>query len=123
MQFVGRTTATFNGGQGVLTDTAACQTEFGPGRRMCTSEELMNTVDLPPLTGGPSWIRPKFVPVGNGSSVAVSGDISGPVRQSRGLSCNGWINASSVVGGLVVLDGGQFNVVDCNGINTIACCG
>jgi hypothetical protein len=90
---------------------------------MCTSEELMNTVDLPPLTGGPSWIRPTFVPVGSGTSVAVSSDISGHVRQSSGLSCNGWINGSSTVGGLVVLDGGGFNVVDCSGIYTIACCG
>ena len=124
MQFVGRTTDAFNGAQGVLTYSVACQTDFGPGHRMCTSEELLDTVDLPTLTGGPSWVRPTFVPAGGGSS-AVFVDISGVSSASNSslFACNGWISANSAFTGLTVDAGGSFDLLACNASRTVACCG
>jgi hypothetical protein len=43
-QFVGFTSETFDGGQGVGTYTLACQADFLAGARMCTSEEVLKTV-------------------------------------------------------------------------------
>ena len=124
MQFVGRTTGTFNGSQGVLAYSAACQTDFGPGHRICTSEELLNTVDLPALAGGPSWIRPTFVPVGGGS-VAVFVDMSGAISSSSSvhLTCDGWSYSQSGFTGLTVGASGEFELLACNAGRTVACCG
>jgi hypothetical protein len=124
VQFVGRTTQTFAGSAGVLAFAQACQADFGPGTRSCTSEELLNTVVLPALDGGPSWIRPTFVPVGGGS-VSVFQDMSGVVSSSSSaqLTCNGWINQSNNVTGLTVDSTGSFDLLACNAGRTVACCG
>ncbi len=45
-QLVGFTSTTFTGGEGVLGFTLACQVEF-VGSRMCTSGEVMNTINVP----------------------------------------------------------------------------
>ncbi len=45
---MGFTTATFQGGEGILGFTKACQAEF-PETRMCTSVEVMQTVGVPAL--------------------------------------------------------------------------
>jgi hypothetical protein len=122
MQFVGRTTDTFNGAQGMLTFTQACQADFGPGHRMCTSEEILNTVDLPTLAGGPSWVRPVFAPVAGGVGFIV--DMSGVGENSQALlSCQGWNDANSAYRGVTVDAGGSFELLGCNGGRTIACCG
>jgi hypothetical protein len=55
-QFVGFSSATFDGGQGVITYTAACQQAF-PGSHMCTSAEFLNTASYPSVSGT-GWIRP-----------------------------------------------------------------
>jgi hypothetical protein len=121
MQFVGRSTDTFNGSQGVLTYSAACQADFGPGHRMCTSEEILNTVELPALTGGPSWVRPTFAPVGG---LALVVDMSGVGENSTALlSCQGWNDANSAFKGVTVDAGGSFELLGCNGSRTVACCG
>ena len=46
-QLVGFTTQPFPGGSGVLTFTLACQADFGPPARMCTSVEVAETVVVP----------------------------------------------------------------------------
>ena len=43
-QIVGHTTTTHTGGEGVRTFTLACQADFGPAARMCTSEEVIDTI-------------------------------------------------------------------------------
>ena len=56
VQLVGFTTAGFQGDEGVLGYTRACQQEF-PESRMCTSVEVLETTDVPALSGD-AWVRP-----------------------------------------------------------------
>jgi len=64
----------------------ACQEEFGPDARWCTSEEILNTVNWPVFESN-AWVRPTFVP----SNTAQAVDISGVSAPSAGdFTCNGW---------------------------------
>jgi hypothetical protein len=131
-QFVGFTTTTFDGGQGIITYTNACQQEY-PGSWMCSSEEFINS-KIYPASAGTAWIKPTYVPVGMGTGysdafVAVH-DISGMVRSTNsnstpGLSCVGW----SSIGwenihsfGLTVDETGKYGVSNCANVYKVACC-
>jgi len=121
LQFVGRTVQTLSGGAGVLTYSQACQTDFGPGHRMCTSEEVMNTVALPALSGGPSWVRPVLALAAGGNGqyfVEASGVGTNGAAQ---LSCSGWNSTGN--DGLTVDAGGSFELLSCSAGRTVACCG
>lgn len=56
-RLVGFTTTLFPGSRGVLNYTLACQTQF-PDSRMCTFEEISDTVVVPEAPGiGYAWMR------------------------------------------------------------------
>jgi hypothetical protein len=58
MQYVGNSTETLTGQQGIYTYYAACQETFGPGHRMCTAEEIIFTTKIPQLSEGYAWYEP-----------------------------------------------------------------
>ncbi len=106
VELVGFTSATFDGAEGVLGFTLACQAEFS-GSRMCNSLEVMETVNVPAGLMGEAWVRPVF----EGER-----DISGVA----GLACAGWIN--TLHHGLVVNSSGSFRDRQCFEFHSVACC-
>lgn len=122
-ELVGFTTATFKGGDGVLEYTSACHAEFS-NSRMCTSKEVLETVNVPTLSGE-AWVRPVFVVLPRGTTNSVIADVSGAFTPSSGstgsMSCDAWrrLTAES---GLMVESNGAFDLRNCNDFRSIACC-
>ncbi len=120
-QLVGFTSQTRNGGKGVADYTRTCQLEF-EASRMCTSTEVMQTVDFPELTSN-AWVRPVFSPLTGGATNLTVLDASGVVSEDDGdLSCSGWRRNASGVSGLTVDKDGLFEARACNEGRRIACC-
>ena len=120
-ELVGFTSATYEGRTGVLGFTQACQSEFVDSR-MCTSVEVMQTVNLPSGLTGAAWVRPVFVPHQTPSSSYEALDASGTRDSASELSCDGWYYGST---GLLVNAGGQFfesRRCDDLDLNHVACC-
>jgi len=122
-QYVGVTTEAFDGGQGVFTYNRACNAAH-VGSRMCTSEEIMETIN-PPLVGDPgelAWVRPTYQPTGG---TTPQWDISG---QSVATTCFGWSkNLPDYYGFAMTLDKGTFTGNDftgptCSTSLRIVCC-
>ena len=84
--------------------TQACQAEFSDSR-MCTSVEVMETVDVPGGLSGNAWVRPVALFADSSSSEAT--DASGQFSSS----CSGWSNTFG--SGLSVSGSGQFGGRDC----------
>ena len=59
-RWVGMSQNEFTGRQGIE-GTVDCQQSF-PGSRMCTSEEILRTIDVPATDSrGAAWVKPTFV--------------------------------------------------------------
>ena len=101
---VGFTSTTHLGDTGVLGFTQACNAEFSDSR-MCTSVEVMETVDVPGGLSGNAWVRPVALFADSSSSEAT--DASGQFSSS----CSGWSNTFG--SGLSVSGSGQFGGRDC----------
>lgn len=128
-QFIGFSTASLNGGQGVISYTNACQQDFADSH-MCNSEEFLNTTSYP-IVSGAGWIKPVFVPMvaSTGSSGVFNAyhDASGyvhisPSGSNYGMTCNGWGSEETGRRGLFVDSNGRFNVAACNEGHSVACC-
>jgi hypothetical protein len=113
-QYVGVTSETFDGAQGVFTYNRACHAAH-PGSRMCTSEEVIKTLN-PPVVGSPgdlAWVIPVFQPTGYTHSVDRSG---------RGAAaCFGW-SETDRDGLAVQLDRGGFVYSTCEVVRKVTCC-
>ena len=122
-QYVGVTATTFDGQQGVFTYNLACHAAH-PGSRMCTSEEVMETVN-PPIVGSPgevAWVRPVLKPVATGASSSISTDASGVTTSPYNLSCDGWTSDEDQ-GLTVQLDTGEFAIASCfPAQHRVSCC-
>jgi len=128
-QWVGATTTTFTGdgnGFGFVGMTSQCRGEFGPGARMCTSVEILesdthNLLDIP-STG--CWIRPVFQPFGGNLSTtgAKALDASGLLADPNELTCLWWTGGLSAYRGLVLGDSGSFARLSCDVPRSVACC-
>ncbi|MCP4005687.1 MAG: collagen-like protein [bacterium] len=115
-QFVGFSTTTYQGGDGVLSFTAGCQEMF-PSSRICTSPEVISTVQVPILPDAAAWVLPSFIASGSGTA-----DASGrEIRPHQG-SCVGWVSSSSSDNGLIVFPRGSFGIGGCNEPRPVACC-
>ncbi len=119
----GFTTATFDGGDGIRAYTEACQAEFGSTTRMCTSVEVLETVEWPSLPSGPlalAWTQPVYAP-----SPGNLLDVSGVKASSSGdLTCGeGWLGGGGT-GLTTAVTGGRvsFFAESCNQELRIACC-
>ena len=125
-QLVGFSTQTVNGNAGIFQMTEACQQNF-EASRACTSEEVMNTVEIPELSAQNAWVRPTLRPIGGGG-IAVLADASGSdsadgnVNSLPGdLTCRGWTRTNNY-NGLTVNDDGGFLPQSCSGSRPVACC-
>ena len=108
-QLVGFTTATFDGDEGILGFTVACQSEFADSR-MCRSQEVLNTVSVPAGLPGKAWVRPSRL---GGSGTTIEG---------AGFShCTVW--TVSVTGnGLTANAEGKLTEELCDSLLAVACC-
>lgn len=116
-QLVGFSDDQFDGNGGIFAMTAACNAKFA-GSRLCTSVEVMSTVDVPTGLSGRAWVRPVLLtdPLSDGA------DASGVEGSARNLSCNGWDSDNGTVGGLAVDASGRFSARDCDVSRPAACC-
>ena len=88
-QLVGHTTTTHLGGEGLRAFTLACQADFGPATRMCTSAEVRSTITWPTLTSE-AWVLPTWTDVRGDAATGIQnvGDCSGWTsngNQARGF--------------------------------------
>ncbi len=122
-QLVGFTAATFTGDVGLFGLTLGCQEEFAKSR-LCVSEEVMETVTVPALTGD-AWVRPSFQPHNSNDLAKALLDASGLDAGVRGdfssLTCFGWAETGRFKG-LVVTASGGFHVLSCGDRRGVACC-
>jgi hypothetical protein len=113
-ELAGFTSARYTGDfNGIFNTTAACQAKFGPDTRMCTSNDVMNTLNIPGGMSGEAWVRP----------VSVDGtvDASG-ISSVSGLNCTLWNSSSGSASGLVTNGNGWFWVRACDSHLAVACC-
>ena len=135
-QWVGVTAARFNGGGGFEPDGAVrvgfigmssqCRAEFGPGARMCRSEDVLgsdtlNLNDIPDPVG--CWVAPSLVTAFDGYHVDATGSNLGN-SLGGGSSCGGWQNSGSSIyqGGLYLNRSGGFGWGRCDSFRGVACC-
>lgn len=124
MELVGFTTSGFAGDAGILKYSMACADKY-PMSRMCTSEEVMNTVNFPSAADIPAasvWVRPSFSPLGVGGEDPVVVDASGVDEDPLALTCDGWNSASEAMTGLVTNEAGTFDTMTCDNELPVACC-
>ncbi len=120
-QLVGFTSQRLVGTAGVLAFTLACQSAF-PGSRMCSSEEIVQTVTVPSGLSGGAWVRPTFQPIAtqDDRGYAIAADISGLAAFPTSLTCTGW--SLPFYHGLSVTAAGQFSTSLCEESRAVACC-
>jgi len=114
-QLVGFTSLALLGDSGVLGMTVACQQEFA-GSRMCSSVEVMETVQVPVDLAGIAWVRPSFSPLHDPGTQPSALDASGYQTSVIHFSCN----RSSAIAGFTVSASGRFATSRCT--NHVACC-
>jgi len=129
LQFLG-TTPAVSPAIGVLSLTAQCQQTFGSGTRMCTSVEILNSVNVPEAaewntpTG---WLRPVYL-FASEETLGWYYDATGLKSAPTEFTCGFWTNSSNLqglavqnLGGGVV---GHFLRLECSEVATgVACCG
>ncbi|MEZ4282294.1 MAG: hypothetical protein R3F21_22040 [Myxococcota bacterium] len=120
-QWVGATSVSFTGdgnGLGFVGMTTQCRADFGPGARMCTSQEVLesDTLNFNAIPQAGCWIRPTFVPAGSASAI----DMSGSADSGPGLSCQGWTNTSE--SGVSLRPNGGLERIACSAVSPVACC-
>ena len=120
MELVGFTTATTAPNVGLFAMTNLCQVEFLDSR-MCTSEEIMKTVNIPELpTGTVAWAQPVVTGAFHETAM-IRVDISGLMRSD--LNCDGWTSTNTEHDGLIVTDIGKIDILGCyNRQLPVACC-
>ena len=118
-QLVGFTSAAMLGNTGVLGFTLACQAEF-PDSRMCTTQEVVETVVVPSLSGPDAWVRPVFIMDPETGRYAET--ISGEVGTAQILNCSGWKIGVAGQRGFAATATGSFELRGCFEALPVACC-
>jgi hypothetical protein len=126
LELVGFSSALRAGDAGVLSLTLVCQEQFAESR-MCTSVEVMETVNVPEGLAGAAWVRPVFVPSMSSSTNGYTKGAEASGVYSRNIddfSCVGWAQSGSTNPqlGLTVDARGRFGGNDCEVPIAVACC-
>ena len=131
MTLVGFSTATTQGDAGVLGMTALCHADFA-GSRMCTSEEVLNSEAIYPIsTTEAAWVRPVYQPFVASSADYATLDASGNFKEIPSGStfksrlsntCAGWTTVEIYDTGATVTPGGGFGEAACYELHPVACC-
>lgn len=125
-QLVGFSSRAVAGNAGIFEMTRACQESF-EASRVCTSEEVMDTVEIPQLGAQNAWVRPSLKPIGTGGPATLA-DASGSGSGEAGdqslpgdLTCRGWTRTNDY-SGLTVNNNGGFLPQVCGAARPVACC-
>lgn len=123
-QWVGATTVLFDGsgnGLGFVGMTSQCRGEFGPGARMCTSVEVMqsDTLNLNDVPAPGCWMRPVFSPLGSSPHLLDAGGAQASAGDGN-LSCLGWRGTVGL--GLTLTQDGALHPQICGEVRSVACC-
>ena len=110
-QLVGFTEATFDGEEGVLNYTLACQAEFSASR-FCSVGEVAATVVVPALPPGPAL--PNF----SGPLAWIN---SKPEWPELVTDCSNWVGGLGATG-LIVDNTGGIAVSGCTQFRRVSCC-
>jgi hypothetical protein len=123
-QLVGHTTTTHLGDAGLKAFNLACQADFGAAAKMCTSQEVIETIVQPTLSSE-AWVRPVIIAV---SDNGFGTDFSGVSTSLTALNCVRWqvLNATGLI---VTTDGNvSFRIAStgflpgCDTPRPVACC-
>ena len=129
-QWVGATSIAVTGdgnGLGYVGMTTQCRADFGPGARMCKSEEVMDSDTLNPnaIPAAGCWIRPSWRLGDVGSALDESGATGSPLT----MTCKRWTSANPMLYGLVLFPNGGFSSdadpdgpTKCSISRPVACC-
>ena len=112
-RLVGFSTASFDGGEGLLGFARACEAEF-PGSRMCNTTEVAESTNVPDGLTGPAWVN-----LDRGSAVEQS--MISDLCRAAALQGR-WSTADSNFGGVVVNASGHVSTGNCNEFRSVACC-
>ena len=119
-RFVGYSAASFDGSAGIVPLHGACRDSFGADARMCSSAQVLDTLDWPAVGSTQfGWLSPVLIlNTGMGQSI----DVSGAQGGGGNLSCHGWAVSGVTATGLVVYGNGSFRTLTCNVSQPVACC-
>lgn len=124
-EFVGTSAATTTGDVGIFALNNLCSDTFS-GARMCTSGEILGTVEPPTLPAALAWARPTIASMDVESSGSEVIDRDSGVKSfviGGRLSCGSWNDASPGIAGLMVgTDDGAFGLAACSSAISVACC-
>ena len=131
-ELVGVSDNTFQGDGGHVTMSRDCYDTFTDSR-MCTSVEIIRTVNPPDLTASPSlraWVQPTIVAGAAPSSDGASKPpefVDAVGIKGTDLSCSGWSTNSGAAHGLTLLIGsspsvGAFEWENCGPALPVTCC-
>jgi hypothetical protein len=127
VQLLGYTVERIGADRGILNMNRLCQREFR-GSRLCTADEILNTVFVPPVAQGVeglAWVR-------TAGSMTVHDLLflnSTPGLEDWPHDCRGWTSATATDSGIATTIAcekgcaGGFAVVDCDSYLGLACCG
>lgn len=116
-QFVGFSTATVNGGVGLLGMHGACQEDHGPEARMASSKEIIEEPQLSPQPGE-AWVRPTFVETGNTTADLSGMNLPDPAQ----FTCSGWERGDNASNALICAGiNFHFDFSKCDVLNHVAC--
>ena len=122
-QYVGVSSGTIDGGQGIRAMTELCHADY-PGSRMCMTEEYVKTSNFPTAEAGASaWINPSQL-VADSEGWWTDNYTGIFLNTPYKLNCSAWGSSSSGwhTSGTQVLAGGSFSNTLCNGVRPVACC-
>ncbi len=96
-----------------------CREQFNQQARMCTSEEIIKTPDLGPITGYVGWVQPLIT-----STVVLPPGILEVVDSASGvhsptLNCDNWI---ATTGNGLVWSNSHLDFASCSGSRRVICC-
>jgi hypothetical protein len=124
-QIVGHTTTTHTGDAGLKAFNLACQADFGAAAKMCTSQEVIETI-VQPVLSSEAWVRPVIIAVSDHSFAT---DFSGVATSLINLNCWRWQVTNSGYSGLIVTTDGNVSSITSTGFSPacgtprpVSCC-
>ena len=140
---VGESTATVDGGSGQDGMSAACQSDYGPQSRMCTTLEVIRSPEITGLPAGSTgaWVQPIITSQGvvyDPTPIAAftawvhdAGGITTRVRDAfpsnaidrATISCSGWfLGNDSFNGAAYDRSEGRLTIRSCGQPQPVLCC-
>ncbi|MDB4363227.1 hypothetical protein N9Z31_03605 [Pseudomonadales bacterium] len=124
-QYVGVSSGTIDGGQGIRAMTELCHADY-PGSRMCMTEEYVKTSNFPTAgAASEAWIGTSSVQIHAFGTYNTNTRFYEPyagfsTTDKNDLNCSSWQYAN--YDGLVVSPSGRFLTLGCSTARPVACC-